>query len=111
MEELKSRCVNWPKMHKLFQNKGISTIINHPIDDIMQYTDEELKDQNYARRVFDCVTQIEDILVQKKQNLFIYDCSGISRSATVVAGYLAIYKKYSCWQSLPKIEEHLKSCW
>ena len=28
----------------------------------MQYTDDEIKDQNYAKRVFDCVTQIEDIL-------------------------------------------------
>ena len=76
----------------------------------MQYTSEELRDQNYAKRVFDCVTQMEDILTLKKQNLFIYDCSGISRSATVVAGYLAIFKKYSNWQSLPKIEEHLKTC-
>ena len=97
-------------MHKLFQSKGISTIINHPIDDIMQYTSEENRDKDYSKRVFEIITQMHDVLVNKKLNLFVYDSSGISRSSTVIFGYLAMYKKVVFWQNLPKIEEHLKNC-
>jgi protein-tyrosine phosphatase len=53
---------------------------------------------------------IHDTVTLKKQNVFIYDTCGISRAPTVVACYLALFKKVVCWSSLVKIEEHLKSC-
>ena len=53
---------------------------------------------------------MHEVLTMKKQNMFIYDCTGISRVATVVACYLSIYKQITSWSSLIKIEEHVKAC-
>jgi protein-tyrosine phosphatase len=86
------RDVLWSKMFKLFQSKGVKTIINHPINDVSQKGDSE-----YSSRVFEAIQIIHEIVSVKKQNLFLYCTSGVSRSATTIGAYLSIYKKVSQW--------------
>lgn len=109
-EEMINRKIDWQKMHKMYQSKGVRTIINHPIDDIGLYASEEIRDRDYSSKIFEACQIIHDTITLKKENIFIYDTSGISRSSTIAAAYLALFKKVSFWPNLSKIDEHLKSC-
>ena len=82
-------------MYKLYQSKGVKTIINHPIDDISQERSEEQRDQDYSARIFSVIQIIHDTVTIKKQHLFLYCTSGVSRSSTTAGAYLSIYKKVS----------------
>ena len=64
----------------------------------------------YSKKLLAVVKQLDDLLINKGVNVYMYDTTSISRAPTAALAYLCLCKRVKEWQNLQKSEEHLKSC-
>mmetsp|Transcript_16995 Transcript_16995/g.26196 ORF Transcript_16995/g.26196 Transcript_16995/m.26196 type:complete len:427 (-) Transcript_16995:1239-2519(-) len=101
-EEQQQLTVEWNYLLQFFYGYGMTLAKNLQINEI----DDE---QDQARNVFQASQYLNDMINNKDHRVYVYCTSGITRAPTVVAAYLALYKKVKCWEYPQLIESIIQS--
>jgi len=95
------RGMHQQRVHGLYQNNGINQIINSPVEDF----DED----DYCDMLFKAACILNRMVKEQGLMTYVNDTNGVSRVATLMMVYLALFIRHKQWNNLQALQSYLKT--
>ena len=91
---------NLNQIQKMFINRvNITNVVNHPVEDLFL--------EDYVDQLISAAKQLDIMINEQGEEVFVNCTSGISRAPTLVMVYLAIYCRHKQWENLDALKNFI----
>ena len=70
---------------------------------------EDYEEDDYADMLFKAACVLNRMVKEQGLTVFLNDTNGVSRVATLMMVYLALFLRHKSWNNLPALQSYLKS--
>lgn len=94
------RSISFEHSQSMFKRQGFNIIKNLPTPD--------LHEEDYIQYIVTAATELNDLINNRGQKVFIHCYTGISRAPTVIIAYLALFLRHPAWNDLEELRTYLR---
>jgi len=96
----RQRGIGMERMLRYYKSRGINLVVNYPVSDI--------KEKEYIEQLFQASQHLHDMIEVKGHHVYLHCAAGVSRSATLLLVYLALFLKHKHWDNLPELHKFIQ---
>lgn len=98
--DFKQRGLNSQRLQTLYRDNGIRQYMSSAVEDF----DED----DYADMLFKAACVLNRMVKEQGLTVFVHDTNGVSRVATLMMVYLALFLRHKSWNNLPALQSFVK---
>jgi len=98
--DYRMRGIQTRQLTELYRKNGIKQFLNSAVCD---YEEEQ-----YAEGLFKAACVLNTLANEKGYTVYVHDTNGVSRVATLMLVYIALFLKHKQWNNLPALQQFLK---
>jgi len=87
-------------MENLYVQNGIRQYMSSPVEDF--------EEDDYSDMLFKAACVLNRMVKEQGLKVYVHDTNGVSRVATLMMVYLALFLRHKQWKNLPALQSYLK---